>query len=338
MTTRVLVIRFSSLGDVVLAAPVFPAIKKLFPGVRTSFLTKSEFGDLHRGNPDLDEVWVFDAGSESFSSLIQRVRRSDFDLVVDLHGSLRSRIITLLAGTSTVHYRKERWRRFWLVARPPFKRRKELIPVVDRYLMAVGLEEPGGPERVPILYLDSEKVEKGLRWREELVRGREGRLIALMPAARHPPKEWPLYHFTSLARLIHMRGDLPVVIYPPERPELADVIADQEGVTLLRDSFEHPVELGAALKAVDGVVTNDSGPMHLAAAVGTNTVGLFGPTSPELGFEPAGEHASHLYLRLYCSPCSKHGQRVCWRSERKCMMEIEPREVIDVLDRLIGLE
>ncbi len=333
LTPRILVIRFSSLGDVVLAAPVFTALKRRLPGSHITFLTKSECAGIHRLNPDVDEIQEFNSATQSLSALIQMVRKGGFDEIVDLHGSLRSRLITLTVGIRSQRYRQERARRLLMVLRPPLKRIRPITPVVDRYLAAAGCNDPSAEEGMPIIHLTAEELEAGRAWRLEIMSGREGRLIVLLPGARHAPKEWPLYHVAELARLLVLGGDIPVVITPPDNPELGSVLLETNESVLLAGPVPDIMKFASLLAAADGVVANDSGPMHLAAALGISTVGLFGPTSPDLGFAPRGERAAHIHLGIPCSPCSKHGQRVCWRRERHCMLDISPRKVIDALNR-----
>jgi len=98
---------------------------------------------------------------------------------------------------------------------------------------------------------------------------------------------------------------------------------------------EDPTRLAGVLAACDAVVANDSGPMHLAAAVGTPVVGLFGPTSPALGFAPVANQATSCHLGIQCSPCSRHGARACWRDRRYCMEDLSPQEVYEALKGLL---
>jgi len=333
---HILVIRFSSLGDVVLTAPVFRALKRRLPQSYITFLTKSEYAGIHRSNPDVDEIWEFDPATRSLSSLIQMVRSSGFSEIIDLHGSLRSRLITLTGGVLSRRYHQERFRRLLMVLRPPFKRIRPITPVIDCYLVAAGSDDPSnvfaGEEGVPVVHLTGEEIETGRAWRWEMMSGREGKLIVLLPGARHAPKEWPLFHFAELARLVQNRGDTPVVVLPPDNTEIGSVLQDMEESVILAEPVTDIMELASLLAAADGVVANDSGPMHLSAALGTPTVGLFGPTSPDLGFTPRGNRVTHIHRAISCSPCSKHGQRVCWKRERNCMLDITPRDVIDALN------
>ena len=182
MRDSVLVIRFSSLGDVVLVAPVFRALRARLPAAHITFLTRTEYAGIHEHNPCLDAVWPYDPTGESLRELRRRVMRSGFSLTVDLHGSLRSRFITAGAPQPVLRHRKQHLRRFWLVARPRFKRDRPLVPVVDRYLEAVGAAGEEGEGRIPTVEPGEEARAAGLSWRRTVSGGRiEGdRLIALL--------------------------------------------------------------------------------------------------------------------------------------------------------------
>jgi len=339
VNSRYLVVRFSSLGDVVLTAPVFEAIRNSRPEAHITFLTKAQYADIHRANPFLDDVRAFDPGSESLFSLVGWVRGEGFDRIVDLHRSVRSRLLSLLTGVNTAKYSQERSLRFKLIMRPRFSARKGMRPVVERYLEAAGWQGDAGtdPAAVPRLYLTEKQLEEGSSWRRELIGDKEGRTIAILPGAKHPPKEWPAVYFSELARLLARRGDIPIILPPPGRTELADDIAKQAGIegVLPSEPRGDAVSLASALSAADAVVANDSGPMHVAAALGVCVVGIFGPTSPELGFAPRGHKAVTVHMDLYCSPCSKHGNHPCWRGKRYCLEEMEPGMVLEALDALL---
>jgi heptosyltransferase-2 len=335
VTNTFLIVRFSSLGDVVLVSPVFSALKKRMPDAHITLLTRNTYAELHRSNPDLDAVWSFEPESESLGHLSRKIRDAGFQAVIDLHGSIRSRIVTFRSGSAVRRHRKQSWRRLWLVARPPLKRKRDLRPVVDRYLEATGIAAPSPEERVPRIFLPPQASDAGREWRDALVGNRPGRLVALLPGAKHSPKEWPVERFAGLADLVVERGDVPVVIPPPGREELGVAVAEasHSGRLICSEPLDDAMALAGALSAVDGLVANDSGPMHLSAAVDTPVAGLFGPTSPALGFAPTGPAAEWLHLDLSCSPCSRHGQAACWRSRRYCLEDLSAPAVANALYR-----
>jgi heptosyltransferase-2 len=326
VTDDILVVRFSSLGDVILVSPTFRALKQSNSKAKITFLTRTELAELYSHDPDVDSVWAFDPREEPIVELARKVRERRYATILDLHGSIRSRLICARSRSTVSRYRKQSLRRAGLVAPPPFKIRNPLRPVVDRFLEAAGTVPSDEGERVPAIHLPEEARRKGVEWGARMRKGREGRLVALLLHAKHAPKEWPAEHFDELARRISDHGDLPVII-PAVDTDGADGI--REGT--VSEVLPGVLDLASALAAADAVVSNDSGPMHLAAAVGTLVLGLFGPTSPELGFAPVGS-AAFLHRRLYCSPCSRHGKRACWRRKRHCMVDMTPEDVFEALN------
>ncbi len=333
MGRGVLVVRFSSLGDVVLTTPVLEALRAARPDSPVVLLTRATYAPLFHEDPRLAGVWGWDPATESLAALAGRVRRAGFDRLIDLHGSLRSRLLALLVGAPVSRLRKYPLRRALLVARPPLKRRRSLPPVPVRYLAAAGLE---GADPRPRLHLSEACRTAGREWGRRMRGGAGGRLVVLLTGARHPAKRWPASHLLELGRRLQVRGDLPVLIPPPEgapdltRPELAAA-----GIRF-SDGLTDPAGLAGALGAADGVVANDSGPLHVAAAVGTPAVGLFGPTHPALGFAPTGEGVRSLSLDLFCSPCSRHGRHPCWRERRFCLEDLGPGAVLETLDQVMS--
>jgi heptosyltransferase-2 len=202
-------------------------------------------------------------------------------------------------------------------------------------LSAFGID-PSQQDSVPKIYLNEDEIEKGRQLSSRLKGEKDGRLIAILPGAMHPSKRWPEVYFSELARLLAWRGDIPVILPAPGEEELADSIvreAGGEGV-IGSDPLHDLTDLASFLAASDATIANDSGPMHVAAAVGTPILGLFGPTSPDMGFAPVGRKAVPVHMRHFCSPCSKHGNRPCWRGKRYCFEEMEPEIVINALDEL----
>jgi heptosyltransferase-2 len=329
VTGGILVVRFSSLGDVVLITPVLEALKRRIPERRVVLLTRSDYAPIFAADGRLDALWAWDEAEESLTTLARRVRAARFDRIVDLHGSLRSRLVTLGVSSLTTRMDKQSLKRWALVARPPLKRRRALRPVTIRYLETAGL---AGEDPTPRLELGGETLAAGRAWRQGLAGGGEGTVVALLPGARHPAKRWPLDRWVELAERLREDGIRPLVLPPPEGLPGPPVL-DRPGFETVPPLID-PLDLAGALAAVDGVVANDSGPMHLAAAVGTPTVGLFGPTSPELGFAPVGPHTRALHLGLFCSPCSRHGRHPCWRSRRVCLEDLLPQAVLGALGDL----
>ena len=202
--------------------------------------------------------------------------------------------------------------------------------VVDRYLAALAkIGVPARPARPQIFLSGSDRDTARALLRDNGVRDPD-RIAVLVPGARWPNKEW------TGEWLATERG-LGLVIAGAE--------ADRAAVDRLRGCLRTPGtditgqtglrELAAVLAGARVVIGNDSGPGHLAAAVGTPVVTLFGPTSEAFGFAPRGERAVTVSIPLECRPCSLHGGRRCRRGDRECLDGLEPGPVIEAVRKVL---
>jgi heptosyltransferase-1 len=289
---NILIIKPSSLGDIVLALPALSALRRNFPRARISWLVKPDFTAILEDNPDLDEIILFDRkllGKVLYSpkafaaliSLIGRLRRSRFDAVFDFQGLFRTASLALLSGCPRrigMAKPRERVHLFYTdkVAPPTGS-----IHVVDHYLEMVkcaGVTDvevrftlPVGPEaekKVADL-LNSHNV------------NRENYAV-LVPSSAHPDKCWPREKFAALADMIAERFGMSIVTTGTisEKPICDEVrkmaktaVVNLAGQTNIR-------ELAAVLRSAKLVICNDTGPGHIAAALGIPMVMLFGRTNP----------------------------------------------------------
>jgi len=327
---RMLVLRLSSMGDVVLTTPLLRGLRNSCPKAEISFLTKREYRDLLLYNPDLDSIFTIEDD-------LLRLRGERFDLLLDLQANPRSLLLSLkLRVSRTIRYKKRHLRRWaltwfkWIPFHP--------LHTVDLYLRSV---EPLGirlsPLRPPKLYLKEEerKEARDFLHREGLPRGA---LVGINPGARWEEKCWPAERFAQVGkRLTEARG-AEVILFGDylDRP-LVRRIAQIMGTKPIEAAGRTDLRLLIGLlEQCDLLITNDSGPMHIATGVGTPVVAIFGPTHPKLGFTPLGEEDIVLSTNQTCSPCSLHGERRCRRSRRLCMEGITVEEVLRAALRILG--
>ena len=333
-------IRLSSLGDVIMTTPLYREVKRRSPGTRVSVITKERYAGLLAGNPHVDEVLPFEdrgrhGGLTGLVSFSRSLRSRTFDLLVDLHGSLRSRLLCLLLRKKRMSgYDKGRTARRIMVRNGPGA--VELASTVDRYFGALGLTEFRSP--VPELFVpsgDRVSVEK-----ETAPFRTKGRLVGLNTGARWDTKKWPLEHWRELVNLLVPDVDILLFGDPTDRPGL-ERIREETGVTLPVVSMTEAAGLGRTmgyLALCDAVVSVDSGPMHMAEALSVPVVALFGPTHPCLGFAPTRMDSVVLCHNLFCSPCSLHGKKPCRYGTRACLKEIVPDEVRKTIDSIFNRE
>lgn len=322
---KILVLRLSSLGDVVLITPALRALHQRFPKARIHVATRTEYVPLIRPSVWVDSAQALERkGEKGFVTYLKGIRKEGYDLVVDLHATLRSRMIAQASGAGKVlRYRKAALGRRALVA---FKAKGAVRAkhVVDRYLeclLPFGIEKPS---RQPEIVLETREKTFG---REFL--GEGSPFIALVPGAKHATKRWLKDGFVEVGKRLWQEDQIgTVVLGSDEEKALVREVVQNIGGGAKQACGLGLRQMASVLASCKVVVTNDSGPMHLATAVCTPVVALFGPTVGAFGFFPLGERNVVLDRDLACRPCSLHGTERCPEGHFKCMKEIAPEEVI----------
>ena len=325
---RILIIKPSSLGDVVHALPTLAAVRGRFPNAEISWLIKRQWAGLLECVEGLDQIWPLPPGL-GWLSQVPALRQARFDLVLDLQGLFRSGLMAWLSGCPV---------RLGLAngreGSPLFYTKRVAVPTmqmhaVDRSLLiaaAIGAEgQSGQVSQLPIRIHEHDH-----RQIEDLLRSqglRPGaRWVAINPGARWRTKRWPPERFAWVAdRLIEEGLQVALIGGPDER-----LVAQSVQGAMQRQAMDltgrTPIRLlPALLSNAELLITNDSGPMHVAAAVGTPVVALFGPTSP-LRTGPYGSQHQVLQSGLACSPCLS---RRCHQPvTQDCLLRIQPEAVL----------
>ncbi len=327
---KVLLIRFSSLGDVVLGTAAVEALAQDRPDAEVHVVTKPAFRAVFQGHPAVSKCLQWNP-REGLGELARKIRREGYDWVVDLHATLRSRVLRLLVpGPRWSVYRKGALRRR-VAAR---LHRPELLDethVVDRYVAALRPLGIRAVRRLPRIYPGKTARTRADRLLRE--GGWDGRspLVAMAPGARWATKAWPETRWRELAEEIRrMCRGVPVVVGGEEDRELAARVLDTGPGINLAGKTSIP-ETAAVLQRCTVLVTNDSAPLHVATAVGTRVVALFGPTVRGFGFFPLGPRDVVVELDLPCRPCSVHGNHRCPLGHHDCLERIGRDRVVGVL-------
>lgn len=339
---KILIIKMSSIGDVVHSLPVLTALRRKFPQVAVSWLVEEAAAGIVSGHPHLDETIVLGNGEEksepgvayfpSARSLIRGLRRRRFDVSLDLQGLLRTALYALLGGVRwRVGYRNYQEGAFLFNNLRVVPDRQDHHAVTGYLGFAHWLEAETEPLDFTILFAQADQDYVDGFVKEQGV-GEGDRLIALVPGAGWESKRWPEEHFAALADGLADLGRIVLVGSPSERP-MAQRIQDLASVPLIdatgRTSLK---QLAALLRCCQLTVANDSGPMHISAAVGTPVVGIFGPTDPHRT-GPYGPGHTVLTADLPCLNCRR---RQC--SHLSCMHQVTPEQVLEVARRKLEAE
>lgn len=341
---KTLVIRFSSIGDIVLTAPLLRVLRARFPKSQIDFVTRREYAELVRSNQNLNRTFEFDAGTgfEGLRKLKKTLKDEKYDLLVDLHDSLRSKYLRSIRGPKRVVIDKRVLERSMLV-----KLKKNIyrgiVPVVDRYIET--LEEFGvtNDGKGLELHIPDEVLFDVSGKLAPLKLNRFERVIGLCPGARHFTKRWPADRFAHVGAAFAQKMDAKVLLFggAADEPLCKQIIweLNNEAGAERATSFAGQLgllETAAAMQFCDLIITNDTGLMHIATAMHRNIVAIFGSTVREFGFAP-NDLSAELVERsgLTCRPCSHIGLSTCPERHFRCMTEIGVDEVLLRAKKLI---
>jgi lipopolysaccharide heptosyltransferase I len=344
---RILIIKPSSFGDVIHALPVLNGLRHRYPHARISWLVASSCAGLLEGHPALDEIIRFDRkrygqigrnplASFEFIQFIQDLRGRRFDLIVDLQGLFRSGFLAMATGARTrvgfANARELGWIFYNHRVDVPDP---EMHAVQRNYLFGRALGFAGLPIRfdLPVRPQSREAV-SDLLAREGVQRGED--YLVVGPGTRWETKQWPAEHFAAAIRTVVVEHGLPVVLTGmPEERETADRVAAGAGgrVANLAGRTSLP-EMIALVDGARAVLMHDSGPMHLATALGKPLVAIYGPTSPART-GPYGRGETVARLDLPCSPCYLKRVAECPHGHR-CMRELRPEAVAAQVSRTLA--
>lgn len=321
---KVLIIRFSSIGDIVLTTPVIRCIKKQIADVTLHYLTKAKFKSVLEQNPYLDKIITI---NKNVDEVMGELKKEQYDLIIDLHNNLRSWQTVLTLGCSSQAFNKLTLRK-WL--RICFK--IDYLPsihIVDRYMDAAKSLEITNDGTGLDFFLDPAKEDTSL----SLPKSFQNDYLAIVIGGQHKTKIYPPEQLIEFCKLY---GKPVVLLGGPDDVEAGERIAVECGSYVYNGCGRYSLmESSWLLKMAKQVITNDTGLMHIAAALNKDIISIWGNTIPEFGMTPYLPENSHsdseiLEIKgLKCRPCSKIGFKKCPKGHFKCMKEIKPQMLLN---------
>lgn len=320
---KILVIRFSSMGDIIYTTPVVRCLKKQIPGAEVHFLTKPAFKYIYDNNPYVDKLLLLRA---TLSATINEIKAEDYDYIIDLHNNLRTAIIKLRTGIRSSTYQKQPIKK-WL----SLKFKLKLIPpvhLVDRYLKTVtflGVVNDGQPIDY---YIKADHQLNNL-----LPGSHQNEYVAFVIGATHFTKRMPNEKIISICRQLNS----PVVLLGGNDVKAnGDIIAGAIGATVYNacgiTSLDESVFLVSKAKSIIGF---DTGLTHIAEAFDKPIASVWGGTTPDLlGVQPyMVKDVLVTGVDLPCRPCSKFGLEKCPLGHFKCMYDIPNDDIINFINK-----
>ncbi len=332
-TSKKLLIRLSSAGDVLLTSPLLKLIKEREPESEIHFVVKSQYADIIRSNPNVSEVHIVQdhADFHQLENLRRILIAEKFSITLDLHNNFRS--VYLRRGTApTVRVIKKEIVKRAILANSRLNLFTAPRTVALKYANTFDKSITSVPR--PELYFPESVLKKAdTIWGSFGADERES--VFLCPGARHFTKRWPVQYWKKLGKKLSERKRIVLLGGIEDAEACRDI---QSGTNILNFSGQLSLlESSAMLRHAAAVVTNDSYLMHAANALGVKTVAIFGSSVKEFGFFPYKvEHRIMEVNGLTCRPCSHIGLEACPKRHFKCMMDTTPDEVESAIASLLS--
>jgi len=325
---KILIIRFSSIGDIVLTTPVIRCLKTQLPDSEIHYLTKKQNHSLLQENPFLTRTWLY---AKNFKELLPGLKAEKFDFIVDLHKNLRSFYILLHLRKPYGTFQKLNFKK-WMIVNFRIDRLPR-IHIVDRYFTAVkslGIIN----DRKGLDYFIPSGEEVDLSVLPDPFR--QG-FIAFVIGGKHTTKMFPEDKVVEVCRKLSR----PVVLLGgKEDIERGNRIEQLAGSTVFNACGRFSINQSASLiRQADKIITNDTGLMHIAAAFGKTILSIWGNTIPEFGMFPYLEGKENAVSGIFevkglsCRPCSKIGFEKCPKGHFRCMKDQDVDAMINALNR-----
>ncbi len=326
MAKKILIIRFSSIGDIVLASPVFRCVKKQLTDAEVHFLTKISYKIVTAANPYIDKFFYYD---DNMEELLARLKAENYDHVIDLHNNIRSNKIKRILSVDTHTIDKLTFKKFLLT-----QLNIDVMP--DRHItqrsldtvFALGVKDDGGG----LDYFIAKEYELK---RDDIPTSHLAGFIVIVIGATYFTKRFPVHKILELCGKINH----PIILLGGKEDEAnGKIISDFDSVKIYNACGKFNISESAdIIKKAKLVISNDTGMEYIACALKRPLIALWGGTTPDLDVEPYyGSNFlrnlqkpvyENVVLNLKCQPCSKYGLNKCPLEHFKCMEKIN----IDVL-------
>lgn len=318
----ILIIRLSSLGDILLSTPLIRTIKNKFPNVSIDIIVKGQYKDVIYNNPYLRNTYLYDADNRT--ELLTELKSKNYDLIIDLQNNLHSKNIRSSLPGFVVKFNKKSIKKFLLV-RTKINLLKNTGQIPVRYAQTLKnfeLDDQG-------LDLFTPNVPSAMLIKNE-------RYIGICPGSRHFTKMWPKEYYVNLCRKL-IKDCCQVVLFggKADRKICAEIKSEvPEAINLQNE--DDILQTAADMKMCTAIYCNDSGLMHTASAVSVPVIVFLGSTIKEFGFTPyKNKNVILENSSLRCRPCSHIGRKKCPKKHFKCMLEITPQTAFDALQKII---
>ena len=324
---KFLVVRFSSIGDIVLTTPIVRCLKTQVKDAVVHYLVKKQYESIIKANPYIDKVYSLES---SFNELAKRLKKEHYHYIIDLHKNLRTFRLKSQLGILRFTFNKLNYRK-WLLVNFKINRLPD-IHIVDRYFKSVGIFDVRNDNKgLDYFMTEGDKVDI-YKSNTELING----YIAFAIGARHFTKRLPDDKIITLCNKINY----PVVLLGGKVDfDKGEIIKNSAGNRVFNYCGKLSINQSASIiKQAKLVISHDTGMMHIAAAFKKKIISIWGNTIPEFGMYPylPGKDSQIIQIHgLSCRPCSKLGYKKCPKGHFRCMRDINETWVADIVNAFL---
>lgn len=316
---KFLIIRFSSIGDIVLTSPVIRCLKKQVKDARVHYLVKNKFSPLISSNFYIDQVHLFE---NNLNKTLEELKAENFDYIIDLHNNIRSTLVKSRIRAMPFSFHKQNFNK-WLLVHLKINRMPD-TSIVDRYLDTIKTFDVVNDGKGLDFFIPENDIVKTGSFPELFRKG----FISFAIGANHATKRMPAEKIIELINRI----DLPVILLGDENDKTeGDKIVKAIGKKTLNACGMYNINQSASIvKQSKIVITHDTGLMHIAAAFRKKIISIWGNTVPEFGMYPYMPDPDSKIIQvdnLKCRPCSKLGYEKCPKKHFRCMTDIDVNKV-----------
>ncbi|NOY87970.1 MAG: HAD-IIIA family hydrolase [FCB group bacterium] len=336
MKEKILIIRFGSLGDIVLTSPTVTNLKINYPQSHIVYLCKEKYRSLVELIDGIDEIVTLPDNTSlaKYFKLLIELDKYNFDITVDLHGNIRSWWgRKIISADKVVVYPKRRMERLMAV-------KNKVIPdywphTIDLYNEAIKKLKARVYSKRPMLKIPEIVFDDSIN---QFIKNNKV-FIVVAPGASYPTKQWPLERFAEMAVNLHKSDGVGIIWAITSTDEGKESPEKNINSSHFLKLVDCPLKkLTAIISKAALTVANDSGVAHLSSSVGTLVMAFFGPTHPVLGFAPRGLHDRVMQVNESCRPCSLHGEKKCYRDKQYCFTRIRPEIVSNAVAEILRFD
>ena len=320
---KVLVVRFSSIGDIVLTTPVLRGLKEQIENIEVHYLTKKQFVSILKDNPRIDKIYSMD---KHIDEVVPKLKEEKYDLIIDLHNNLRTKSLKFKLKRPSKAFDKLNWKK-WLLVKLKINRLPK-THIVERYFKTISSLNVKN-DHLPCEYFLSENDEVDVRQKLDVI---PNDFIAIAIGAQYKTKKMP----KELLIKIISKLNTPVVLMGGEMDaDFANEIKEDLPDSIIKNACGgfSLSESASIVKQCKRLITNDTGMMHIASCFNVQISSVWGNTVPDLGMFPyypnnKEKFTIHEVKNLGCRPCSKIGFQECPKKHFDCMMKQEVNEIV----------